>query len=209
MTEFANELRCFWCNKSGEGGCVKNGITFCWQSVVVPFDVCGEILEKMDTMVDDYECPVCMETKKALEMPRCSHKVCLYCYKTIYFGVSELEEPCMYRDLNFPTWTYEQQFYEDGDIMENNEKQNEHDRFLSKKMNYEYEDDERPYEELIVLRDSLMCDRPEWMNNQEIINYENELFKITSEYRIKEDKFLASRTIGNQSCPLCRTKIEY
>ena len=208
MTEVANEMRCFWCNEPGEGGCVKNGITFCWQSTVIPFEVCGEILEKMDTMVDDYECPICMETKKALEMPSCSHKACLDCYKTIYFGVSELEKPCMYRDLNLPHWTYELQLDEDGVVMEN-EKENEHNIFLSKKMNYEYEDDERLYEELITLRDSLMCDRSEWMNIQEIINYENELFRATTEYRIKEDNYLASRTIGNQSCPLCRAYIKY
>lgn len=207
-TEISNEMRCFWCNKSGEGGCVKNGITFCWQSIICPFEVCGEILEKIDTMVDDYECPVCMETKKALEMPRCSHKVCLNCYKTIYFGVSELEKPCIYEDLNCPDWTYELQLDEDGDVMEN-EKENEHDTFLGERMHYEYEDDKRLYEELIVLRDDLMCDRPEWMNIQEIINYENELFKTTSDYRIKEDKYLESRTIGNQSCPLCRSYIEY
>lgn len=207
-TEVSNEMRCFWCNKSGEGGCVKNGITFCWQSIICPFEVCGEIFRKIDTMVDDYECPVCMETKKALEMPRCTHKVCLNCYKTIYFGVSELEKPCIYEDLNCPDWTYEQKIDEDGDVMEN-EKHNEHDIFLGKKMKYKYEDDERPYDELIALRDSLMCDRPKWMNIQEIINYENDLFKTTSDYRIKEDNYLTSRTIGNQSCPLCRAYIKY
>lgn len=212
-TEISNKLRCFWCNSPGagdenSGGCIKNGITFCWQSNLCPFQVCGEILEKMDTMVYDYECPICMETKKVLEMPRCSHKVCLDCYKTIYFGVSELEKPCIYEDLNCPDWPYELQLDEDGDIMEN-EKDNEQRTFLSEKMNYEYEDDKRPYEELIVLRDSLMCDRPDWMNNQEIIDYENESFSVYSEYRIKEDNYLASRTIGNQSCPLCRAKIEY
>lgn len=149
-----------------------------------------------------------METKKALEIPRCSHKTCLDCYKTIYFGVSKLEKPCMYKDLNFPHWSYEIQVDEDGDVMEN-EKENEHDTFLRERMNYEYEDDNRPYEELIVLRDDLMCDRPDWMNIQEIINYENEVFKITSAYRIKEDNYFASRLIGNQSCPLCRAYIEY
>ena len=212
-TEISNELRCFWCNSPGAGdekfgGCIKNGITFCWQSNVCPFTFCEEILKKMNTMVDDYECPVCMETKKALEMPKCSHKVCLDCYKTIYFGVSELEKPCMYRDLNLPHWTYQQQFDEHGDWIEN-EKEYEHSDFLSEKMNYEYENDERLYEEVIVLRDNLMSNRPEWMNIQEIINYENELFRICSEWRIKEDNYLASRTIGNQKCPLCRTEIEY
>jgi len=214
-TEISNELRCFWCNSPGAGdekfgGCIKNGITFCWQSAIVPFQVCEEILKKMDTMVDDYECPVCLESKKALEMPRCSHKVCLDCYKTIYFGVSELEKPCMDRDylLNWPQWTYEQKFDEDGDMIEN-EKENEHYDFLLEKMNYEAEDDERTYNELIELRDNLIGERPEWMNNSEVISYENKQFKFLSEWKIKNDTYLSSLIIGNQSCPLCRTEIEY
>jgi hypothetical protein len=207
-TEFPNELRCFWCNSPGAGdeiygGCVKNGITFCWQSSACQFELCAKIRNKIDTMINDYECPVCMETKKAMELPNCTHKVCLDCYKTIYFGVSEFEKPCMYRDLNFPTWTYERQVDEDGDVMEN-EKENEHYAFLIEKMNYEDEEDKRPYEELIELRDNLLYERPEWMNTLEVINYENELFRICSEYRIKRDTYLSNLIIGIKSCPLCR-----
>lgn len=212
-TQNSNEKRCFWCNNPGagdesSGGIVKNGITFCWQSALVPFELCGKIREKIDTMINDYECPICMETKKAMEMPSCSHKVCLDCYKTIYFGVSEVEKPCFYRDLNLPDWTYEQQFDEDGNWIEN-EKQNKHDTFLEEKMNYEYEIDKRPYEELIRLRDSLMYDRQDWMNNLEVVNYENELFRICSEWIIKEDKYLQSLTKGNESCPMCRAVVNY
>lgn len=54
-----------------------------------------------------------------------------------------------------------------------------------------------------------MWDRPDWMNIQEIINYKNELFRIFSEWKIKESNYLASRTIRNQSCPFCRAAIEY
>jgi hypothetical protein len=215
ITEGSNELRCFWCNSPGAGdantgGCIVNGITFCWQSGDCPFNICGEILGKINTMVDNYECPVCMETKKALEMPNCNHKVCLDCYKTIYFGVSEIEKPCEYRDLcdKIPEWTYEQQFDEEGYVIEN-EKQNEHDGFLNEKMNYQREEDERKYDELIVLRDNLIGERSEWMNISEIINYENELFRVCTEWINKQDIYLSNLTIGNQSCPLCRAVIEY
>ena len=54
-----------------------------------------------------------------------------------------------------------------------------------------------------------MWDRPDWMNIQEIINYKNELFRIFSEWKIKESNYLTSRTIRNQSCPFCRAAIEY
>jgi Zinc finger, C3HC4 type (RING finger) len=204
------DLRCYWCNKPGagdekSGGCIRNGIVFCWQSGLCP-TTCTEILEKIDTMVDDFECPVCLETKKALEMPSCNHKVCLDCYKTIYFGKSEYEKPDEYPDL--PEWTYEQQLYEDGDTMEN-EKQNEHDKFLVEKINYSWEEDERKYDELTELRDNLLHERPEWMNATEVINYENKLFKTCSDYIIKKGLYLSRLTIGNQSCPLCRSVIEY
>jgi hypothetical protein len=76
-------------------------------------------------------------------------------------------------------------------------------------MNYEYEEDKRTYDELIEIRNNVIIERPEWMNISEIINYENERFRLYSEWRIKEDNYLASRTIGNQSCPLCRAAIEY
>jgi hypothetical protein len=204
------DLRCYWCNRSGAGnesygGCIKNDIVFCWQSTLCPFETCGEILKKIDTIVDDFECPVCLENKKALEMPQCNHKVCLDCYKAIYFGKSEYEKTdCP----NLPEWTYELQMDEEGEIIDN-EKENEHYKFLREKINYSYEEEERTYEELIELRNNLLHERPEWMNNIEVINYENELFRIFSEYRIKEDIYYLNLTIGNQSCPLCRKHIEY
>ena len=130
MSEVFNK-KCFWCNRTTDYP-PTNGISFCWQSYICPFEICGEILEKIDTIDENYECPVCMEIKTVLEMPRCSHKVCLDCYKTIYFGISELEKPDIY-DLNFPEWTYEKELDEDGEIMEN-KKENEHDNFLREKM---------------------------------------------------------------------------
>ncbi len=80
---------------------------------------------------------------------------------------------------------------------------------VREKINYSYEEDERTYDVLIELRNNLLYERPEWMNNMEVINYENELFKICSEYIIKKNRYLSNLTIGNQCCPLCRKKIEY
>ncbi len=90
-TEISNDITCFWCehtSNSGGGANITNGIPFCWMSIMCPFELCGEILKKADTVEDNYECPVCLETKKSMEMPACRHKVCLDCYKTIYFGAS-------------------------------------------------------------------------------------------------------------------------
>ena len=61
--------------------------------------------------------------------------------------------------------------------------------------------------QLIELRNNLLHERTEWMNTTEVINYENELFRICSDYRINQDLYLSGLTIGNQSCPLCRKEI--
>ena len=212
MTELNNNMRCFWCNHPAteeQGGIIKNGITFCWMSYTMDDQddcICARLLEKTNTIIDNYTCPVCLESKKAMDMPRCNHKVCLECYKTIFFGSSELEKPCVYDLIQLiPNWTYEQQTDENGEWKEN-EKENIHDAFLEEKMNYKYEEDKRTYDELIMFRNNLMIERFEWMNNPEVIGYENELFKIMSEYRIKKRAYLSNRTAGqkNKCCPLCR-----
>ena len=113
-----NDTRCFWCNYPGAGqqpemgfDNVENGIVFCWQSdLPIINNLCRKVRRKINTIVDNYECPVCMETKRAFEQPSCNHKICVDCYKTIYFGISEFEKPCFYRDLNYPEWTYENRY---------------------------------------------------------------------------------------------------
>lgn len=219
MTVVSNDLRCFWCNRPGAGdenygGIIKNGIIFCWLSGLDSLNLCGAIRNKMDTMVDNHECPVCMETKKAFELPSCTHKVCLDCYKIIYFGISEFEKPCEYSLDGYPEWTYENQFDEDDDLL-HNEKDDEHNTsFLIEKMKFDegnfisdgnYTIDQRTYSELIAERDGLMSERPEWMNKQEIINYENAYFKWCTQYRDKLNKYLSGLIKGNKMCPLCRT----
>lgn len=217
-TEVSNDITCFWCehtSTSGFGANITNGIPFCWMSILCPFELCGEIRKKIDTVEDNYECPVCLETKKSMEMPACSHKVCLDCYKTIYFGVSTEKKPHDY-ERNIPEWPY-YQYDEEGNIVEkynekgiiNCEKQEEYDEYMSEKLNFAYEDDERSYDELIETRNGLMEERPEWMNAEEIINYENELFRVYAEFNNRQIEYMNNLTIGNKSCPLCRSEVEW
>ena len=207
-TEVSRLNRCYWCRRGGSGpdggGCIRNGFMFCWVSTVDESSVCAKILDKMDTMIDNHECPVCLEIKTALELPNCKHKCCLDCYKKIYFGVSEHEKPCIYTEHERPEWTYGQQVDEYGNIEENTEMKMELDEYLLEKMNYDDIDDERSYDELIEARDNLIHERPEWMNNIEVINYENEEFRISSEFKNKD--IYRSRLIKSncESCPLCR-----
>jgi hypothetical protein len=218
-TEVSNEITCFWCERTstpGFGANITNGISFCWQSVVCPFELCDEIRKKVDTVEDNYECPVCYETKKSMEMPACSHKVCLDCYKTIYFGISTSTKPQIY-ELNLPTWPY-LQYDEEGEVIEKYdeegrifycEKEEEYRNFNYEKLNFANEDDERNYDELVETRNRLMEERPEWMNVEEIINYENELFRVCTEFNNGQTEYMNNLTKGNQSCPLCRSEVEW
>lgn len=219
-TEISNDITCFWCERTaplGWGDSIINGIPFCWQSYLVPFELCGEILKKADTVEDNYDCPVCLETKKAMELPSCRHKVCLDCYKTIYFGVSTSKKPHIY-ELNLPKWPY-YEYDEEGDIIAKYdearggdiycEREEEYNDYMNEKLNFAYEDDERSYDDLIETRNILIEERPEWMNAEEIINYENELFRVCTEFNNRQAMYINNLLIGNQSCPLCRAEIEF
>ncbi len=209
-TEVSNDITCFWCehtSTSGFGANITNGIPFCWMSIMCPFELCGEIRKKVDTVEDNYECPVCLETKKSMEMPACSHKVCLDCYKTIYFGISTAKKPQHY-EINLPKWPYHIRD-EEGYVIEEDEKDGEHCEYISEKLNFAYEDNEISFDELIETRNRLMEERPEWMNVEEIVNYENELFRTYTEFNNRQTEYMNNLTIGNHSCPLCRSEIEW
>ena len=63
------------------------------------------------------------------------------------------------------------------------------------------------YEEMIINRNISINHRPDWMNTEEFINYENSRFKYHIEsVKLDEewDKYDASKTKGNSKCPLCR-----
>ncbi len=208
-TEVSNDITCFWCEHTSNSGCganITNGIPFCWMSVVWPFVLCGEIRKKVDTVEDNYECPVCLETKKSMEMPTCSHKACLDCYKTIYFGVSTVKKPQL-DETNIPQWPYSK--YDDlrgGYIY--CEKEDEHTGYMSETLNFQWEEEERSYDELIKTRNKLMKRRPKWMNVETIINYENEAFRVYTDFNKRQTEYINNLTIGNQSCPLCRSEVE-
>lgn len=205
-SEVSNDITCFWCEQTGYGDSIINDIPFCWQSNIVPFNLCGKILKKINTIEENYECPICFENKKSMELPSCNHKLCLDCYKIIYCGVSHLKKVTI-NDLSLPKWPY-LEYDEDGDIIED-EKEGEHYDYIQEKLNFQYEDEERSYDVLIEIRNSLIETRPEWMNVEEIINYENELFRVCIEHNLKVNEYAEKLTIGNQTCPLCRSEIEY
>ena len=152
------------------------------------------------------ECCVCLEENPLVKLPTCSHKVCLKCCKTIYFGSTTDERPLHWRemDIEMPDWPfYECDDYNEDDCFED-EKQEEYDNF---DIHYNFE--ENTYDELIEIRNGLISERPDWMNTEKFINYENKLFMYHTEFAKVDKKWNEwneKKIKGNGICPLCRAK---
>ena len=43
--------------------------------------------------IDNYECVICMETKRCVSQPKCNHFVCIDCFKRCYYGDDESGRP--------------------------------------------------------------------------------------------------------------------
>ena len=149
------------------------------------------------------KCCVCLEDNPLNKLPTCIHKVCLECCKTIYFGSTKNERPIHEREITIesPDWPYELND-DDYDI-----KYDEYCDFERKYFNFDLETSS--YDELITIRNSFIMKRPEWMNTEKFINYENfnfryhlECIKLEKEWEIYNE----NKTKGNSSCPLCRSK---
>jgi len=101
-----------------------------------------------------------------------------------------------------PDWPYE---FNDDDNDPERIKYEEYCDFE----NLHFDIETKNYDELIEIRNSLISQRPEWMNSSEFINYENTSFRYHTEC-IKLDReweeYNETKTKGNSICPLCRAK---
>ena len=169
------------------------------------------------------ECCVCIEEKLLLNLPACTHTVCIQCCKTIYYGSTSIEPPKIsINDVEYPEWPYP--FYSSNeeefkgtrkDWMIWDDKEAEYSVFTNKYFN-EYSKPElnnKSYDELIALRDSLISEnveeRLDWMNTEEFINYENERFCyeiVIKKINKKWKKFNNKKIRGNGLCPICRAE---
>jgi hypothetical protein len=58
--------------------------------------------------IDNYECAICMETKRCVSQPKCNHFVCIDCFKRCYYG-DESGRP------DFPYPEIEEEYDDDQD----------------------------------------------------------------------------------------------
>ena len=169
------------------------------------------------------ECCVCLEEKILLKLPTCSHKICLQCCKTIYYGSTDVEPPTISRnDIERPEWPYpfhcsneEELKGTRKDWMIWDDKEGEYSDFTNEYFNefYKPELKNKSYDEFVALRDQLILEKVEerldWMNTEEFINYENDLFWYNiarKKIEKKWQKFNNKKIIGNGLCPMCRAK---
>lgn len=192
---FENHL-CYFCDETYPyPSCFienYNGIWIC--------EGCEIVIPINNIEIND-ECCICFEDKLLIKLPTCIHKVCFECCKTIYFGSTTIQRPIHRRELELPDWPY---VLNDDD--DNDPERIKYDEYCEYENKY-FDIGTKSYDELIEIRNSLISERPAWMNTHEFINYENCQFIYHTEF-IKLDKeweeYNKMKTKGNGTCPLCR-----
>lgn len=139
-------------------------------------------------------CGVCFEDTTLVTLP-CSHKLCLQCCKIIYFGIATTEKPIDVKEMGIePTFLYE--------VKHEHVKYDEYQKFRT-----QWFDMDDSYEKIIEIRNSLLSKRPDWMNTDTFLKYENELLKYHSECTKLEkewEKYEYDKFKGNGTCPFCQ-----
>ena len=57
---------------------------------------------------NNLECPICLEIKECISQPRCSHSLCICCFKRCYYGDVNIN-----REPIFPYPDIEDEYYDD------------------------------------------------------------------------------------------------
>jgi len=167
----------------------SNGILACnYCEMKIPINVCKE-----------GECCICSNKNVLIQLPDCLHQSCVNCVKTTYFGSSNNKRPMHWRELNIPCsdWPYEEDRLQIKEYFDNYDA-----KYFNTATN--------SYEELLVIRNKLIPTRPEWMNTEEFINYENENFRYHTETAKLEkewDNYNETKIKGNGCCPLCNNVV--
>ena len=159
----------------------------------------GIFNNKKINIINIIDCPVCYQNKMGIDLPNCNHKICIYCFKSIYFGYSnDTQRPKHYKEQpDGPEFPY----------IENDDENQKLDEYMEwESENYNYENS---LEEIFKKRDELKLNRPDWMNTDLFIDYENQYIQYwidTIKIEKEFDNYIENKqkNIINKSCPLCR-----
>ena len=207
---------CYFCeefqefhNSSGNPQFIKkeNGIWFCTEhhSSTIPLTKeCHLFGENYDKTSILKECPVCFVESHLIKLPTCTHELCLNCCKTNYFGSSNNPRPIcdnQYASIinNFNPVVYPENLTEE-----------QIDYYEANKPNYTMSNDDTTLAEIKTIRDTFKRNRPEWMNTEDFINFENKDIEFLLTLELTENcfnEYKSNMTVSdNQCCPLCRAE---
>ncbi len=161
---------------------------------------CYKFGEQCKHMTQNKECPVCLSNKDLIKLPTCSHELCLDCCKTIYFGYCDDERPLSWSQVEDESQGYNDISNEQFDYYIKNE-------FHVKANELVINNKTKTLEELLKMRDSLISERPKWMNTDYFIEFENKVIKYYRETAIadiNEEEYRTKMVVGNKCCPFCR-----
>ena len=198
MNNLPENKICYFCDEPyPHPSCFIDNINEIW--------VCHscEFIVSKNNIQENGECCICYENKILIKLPSCTHKLCLECCKNVYFGFATTKKPIHWREFmdNEPIFPYEL-----NDDDENDPERIKYEEYVDfEHINFNYE--EKTYDELIEIRNNLIIERPDWMNTEVFINYENDFFRYNIRL-IKIEKewndYNENKIIGNSICPLCR-----
>ena len=141
-------------------------------------------------------CDICSEVVDLNTLP-CKHKLCLQCCKHNYLGFTFAYKPKHCNEIeDLAIWPYTEKEFD------------EHCKFED-----DHEDEllVDTFEEYVAARDKLKSSRPDYMNTEEMIEYENEFFKYNLEWQLVNDiwkQWESLKTAGSDSCPFCRSTLK-
>ena len=153
--------------------------------------------------MENGECCLCLKSTNVLALRNCIHKLCSKCFKETNFGSTI--NPKKWEGLEMtttqPIWPFEIKKEDNSD--HEYIKTQEYQTFFSQNLNNE----NTTYDEKIAIRDTLISTRPEWMNTEQFITYENNNLKfITDFFKTVNGLDEYKKTKEGVFCPLCREK---
>ena len=159
--------------------------------------ICPSCASSFGKKTIEKTCLICCEEVELNTLP-CNHELCLKCFKNNYIGYTYTPRPKHCNEVTeWCLWPYSEK---------------EFDEYC--KFEDEHEDEllfVETFEEYVVARDKLKSSRPEYMNTEEMIEYENEQFIYDLECKKLEELWegwLQTKIAGSNACPFCRATLK-
>jgi hypothetical protein len=179
----------------------KEGLNICSSCATHRSDLTSDIFPHIDNIVikNDLECPICLDTARCIQLPKCSHFCCIDCFKKLYYGYTELKKPQnVYPSIQDP---YIVMFPDASDNQLDYEIQYKYEQYIDWSYHFTFANTKEDEEYMKEVRSP-------WMNTEEFLEWEekknkwedNELKLDKERDKYQEDK----NKKRNPYCPLCR-----